>query len=139
MLGMPGMRYVPLDSHTALAQWQFSPFPLLVLASVLITAGWIPLVLFLFRESPLSLGLAMASPLFGVVQITSDLATASPADWRLHGKWALFWIVVFSLVALALLLATLATFDRCLGRITLRASAADPCGRSVPTPPDHTA
>ena len=40
MLGMPGMRYVPLDSHTAVAQWQFSPFPLLVLAAVLITAVW---------------------------------------------------------------------------------------------------
>jgi len=40
MLGMPGMRFVPLDSHTALAQWQFSPFPLLVLAAVVIIAVW---------------------------------------------------------------------------------------------------
>jgi len=40
MLGMPGMRYVPLDSHTALAQWQFSPFPLLVLAAAVIVAVW---------------------------------------------------------------------------------------------------
>jgi putative membrane protein len=40
MLGMPGMRYVPLDSHTALTQWQFSPFPLLVLAAVVIIAVW---------------------------------------------------------------------------------------------------
>jgi putative copper resistance protein D len=40
MLGMPGMRYVPLDSHTVLARWQFSPFPLLVLAAVVITAVW---------------------------------------------------------------------------------------------------
>jgi putative membrane protein len=40
MLGMPGMRYIPLDSHTALTQWQFSPFPLLVLATVVITAAW---------------------------------------------------------------------------------------------------
>ncbi len=40
MLGMPGMRYIPLDSHTALAQWQFSPFPLLVLAAVVVTAAW---------------------------------------------------------------------------------------------------
>ncbi len=40
MLGMPGMRYVPLDSHTAVAQWQFSPFPLVVLAVVVITAVW---------------------------------------------------------------------------------------------------
>src|ERR1700676_3236419 len=40
MLGMPGMRYVPLDSHTALTQWQFSPFPLLVLATVVVIAAW---------------------------------------------------------------------------------------------------
>jgi len=40
MLGMPGMRYIPLDSHTAVTQWQFSPFPLLVLATVVVTAAW---------------------------------------------------------------------------------------------------
>ena len=40
MLGMPGMRYIPLDSHTVLTQWQFSPFPLLVLAAVTVTALW---------------------------------------------------------------------------------------------------
>ena len=40
MLGMPGMRYIPLDSHTVLTQWQFSPFPLLVLAAVIVTAAW---------------------------------------------------------------------------------------------------
>ncbi len=40
MLGMPGMRYIPLDAHSALTQWQFSPFPLLVLAAVIVTAAW---------------------------------------------------------------------------------------------------
>jgi putative copper resistance protein D len=40
MLGMPGMRYVPLDSHDALTRWQFSPFPLLVLATVVVAAIW---------------------------------------------------------------------------------------------------
>ncbi len=93
-------------------------------ASVLITAGWIPLVLFLFEGSSLMPGLAMASPLFGVVQITSDMVTASPAAWSRHAGWASFWIVFFSFLALAMLLATLWSFDRCLGRITLRAPAA---------------
>ncbi len=91
-------------------------------ASVLLTIAWIPLVLFLFRETRLSIGLATASPLFVVVQTTSGMVTGSPQDWLIHGSWALFWIVAFSLLALALLLATLASFDRCLGRITLRAS-----------------
>jgi ABC-type transport system involved in multi-copper enzyme maturation permease subunit len=97
-------------------------------ASVLITAGWIPLVLVLFGENSLGPGLAMASPLFGIVQITIDLASARSDVWHLHESWALVWIAVFSAVSLALLLATLATFDRCLGRITLCAPAFDsPC------------
>ena len=66
----------------------------------------------------------MASPLFGVVQTTSDMVSSSPSDWLLHGNWVLFWIVAYCLLAIALLLATLATFDRCLGRITLRSPAA---------------
>ena len=40
MLGMPGMRYVPLDAHTALTHWEFSPFPVLVLAVVIVAAVW---------------------------------------------------------------------------------------------------
>ena len=40
MLGMPGMRYIPLDAQHVLAQWQFSPFPLVVLAVVVVTAAW---------------------------------------------------------------------------------------------------
>ena len=33
------MRYVPLGSHDALTQWQFSPFPLLVLAVAVLVAA----------------------------------------------------------------------------------------------------
>src|SRR6266851_2277604 len=40
MVGMPGMSHLPLDAHTALTQWQFSPFPLLVLATLVVTAAW---------------------------------------------------------------------------------------------------
>jgi putative copper resistance protein D len=40
MLGMPGMRYVPLDAHHALGQWEFSPFPVLVLVTVVVTGAW---------------------------------------------------------------------------------------------------
>jgi hypothetical protein len=31
--------------------------------------------------------------------------------------WTIFWVVAYGGVALALLLATLATFNRCLGRV----------------------
>ena len=40
MLGMPGMRYIPLDAHHALGQWEFSAFPVLVLAAVVVTSAW---------------------------------------------------------------------------------------------------
>ncbi len=108
----------------ALATWVPRVDRALILSaatSVLITVGWIPLVFLLFPNKELGIGLATASPLFGVVQITSDMATATPAAWLLHGRWVLFWIGAFSLVAVALLLATLASFDRCLGRMTPRA------------------
>ena len=52
------------------------------------------------------------------------MAASSSANWLHHECWVLFWIVVNSVLALALLLATLASFDRCLGRITLRSPAA---------------
>jgi putative copper resistance protein D len=34
------MRYVPLDAHHALGQWEFSPFPVLVLVTVVVTGAW---------------------------------------------------------------------------------------------------
>ncbi len=120
----------------ALATWVPRVDRALILSAatlVLITVGWIPLVLILVGDRALGIGLATASPLFAVVQITSDLVTATPDDWLLHARWALFWIVAFSLVAVALLLATLASFDRCLGRMTLRTPAANPRGRSFST------
>ncbi len=108
-------------------------------ASVLITVGWIPLVLLLFRDKTVAVGMAMASPLFGVVQITSDLATASPAEWRLHARWALLWIGLLSALSLTLLLATLSTFNRCVGRITLRAPGVELHRQPASMPPELTA
>ena len=36
---------------------------------------------------------------------------------RTQAAWLVFWIVVYGLVSFSLLLATLKTFNRCLGRI----------------------
>ena len=37
-----------------------------------------------------------------------------------HAAWLVFWIVAYGLIAFGLLLATLKTFNRCLGRISRR-------------------
>jgi hypothetical protein len=63
------------------------------------------------------LGLASASPLFGVGLFTAEMARASSGEWRLLVRWGLFWILGFSAAALILIWAILATFDSCLGRI----------------------
>ena len=41
----------------------------------------------------------------------------SPDEFWGQTVWSVFWTIAYGGVALALLLATLATFNRCLGRI----------------------
>jgi len=121
-----------------------------VMAYVLVAAGW-PLLLqvlpFLpafrtnpWQEQPNWDGLSLASPFFGIYAMTewaSRLTFAggfySPwgsrpprAPWS--ALWPLFWIGVYSAVAYILMLATLRTFDRCMGRTAQRAES--PCVES---------
>lgn len=87
--------------------------------AVFVTVAWVPLVFLLCTDNKvLGTCLASASPLLGVGLLTAEIAEASTAMWPVRVRWALFWIFVFCGVALILLRATLATFDRCLGRIT---------------------
>jgi hypothetical protein len=91
-------------------------------AAVFFTVAWIPLMFVLCRDNKaLGMGLASASPLFGIGLFTSEIADASPVDWPRYVSWAGFWIVVSSAASLALLVASLASFDACLGRISLPA------------------
>jgi ABC-type transport system involved in multi-copper enzyme maturation permease subunit len=91
-------------------------------AAVFVTVAWVFLVVLFFRDNAnLSLGLASASPLLGLGLLTTEIAQASSNIWPVRVGWALLWIVVYGGVALVLLGATLATFDRCLGRIAPRA------------------
>src|SRR5262249_51191095 len=95
-------------------------------ASVFVTVAWIPLVFLLSRgDKDVGLGMASASPFLGVGVLTSAIGEAGPTTWLLRVGWALWWIVVFSGLALVLYRATLATFDRCLGRITPRSGEVD--------------
>jgi ABC-type transport system involved in multi-copper enzyme maturation permease subunit len=89
-------------------------------ASILVTAAWVPLVAFSVQDKNLSLGLASASPLLGVGLLTSEMPRASSFDWQVRVGWAVFWILTYGAAALLLLWATLASFDRCVGRVSVR-------------------
>jgi hypothetical protein len=76
-------------------------------------------------------GFASASPLWGV-GFSSALfgGTAGPRhDISKQAAWLVFWIVAYGLVAFGLLLATLKTFDRCLGRLDDASSRKKPFPR----------
>jgi hypothetical protein len=92
---------------------------------VAVTIGAIPVALILF-EGPGSFapGVAMASPFWGIgffsAVISSDVGPQRL--WPEMAFAALFWIVAYTAAAGVLLVATLLTFDRCLGRVSDRSS-----------------
>jgi hypothetical protein len=100
--------------------------------AVFFTVAWIPLSFVLSgRDRALGMGLAAASPLFGVGVFTSEMVDASPMDWPRFVGWSAFWVAAATVASLALLAAVLASFDACLGRIrppaSPRAAAGRPC------------
>jgi hypothetical protein len=87
---------------------------------VVVTIAAIPVGMF-FGDGPseAGAGFASASPFWGV-GFSSALfgGTAGPGhDFEGQAAWLVLWIVAYGLVAFGLLLATLTTFNRCLGRI----------------------
>jgi ABC-type transport system involved in multi-copper enzyme maturation permease subunit len=86
---------------------------LTVTAYVLVTVGWLFMEM-MFRRGPNGEGLMMASPFFFAGELAADLC--GPGS-RQHLGWAVFWSLVYGASALAFLAATLATFNRCLGRV----------------------
>lgn len=88
---------------------------------VVVLIAAVPVGMILLGDGPTGLGggFAAASPFWGV-GFSSALfgGTAGPRqEMGRHAVWLGFWIVAYGLVALGLLLATLKTFNRCLGRI----------------------
>jgi ABC-type transport system involved in multi-copper enzyme maturation permease subunit len=83
----------------------------------ILSIGWIALSFAIWPEGE-GLGVAAGSPLTGVGIYSSFLADDGP-DSEFVGQtaWTIFWVLAHGGVALSLLLATLATFNRCLGRI----------------------
>jgi ABC-type transport system involved in multi-copper enzyme maturation permease subunit len=81
---------------------------------VLVTVGWMMMGTWLWR-GPDSEGLMMASPFFFAGELAADLCNSG--NGRSHIGWAIFWTLVYLSAALAFLIATLLTFNRCLGRV----------------------
>ena len=97
---------------------------------VVMTIGAIPVGTILFGKGPAgaSDGFPAASPFWGVGFSSAVFGgTAGPQhDMRKQAAWLALWIVAYGLVACGLLLATLKTFNRCLGRIDNRLPAEKP-------------
>jgi ABC-type transport system involved in multi-copper enzyme maturation permease subunit len=78
---------------------------------------WIPLT-FSFFPGDDGIGVAAGSPPLGVGIYSSMLAgEGQQHEFAIQTLWTLLWTIAYGGVALALLLATLATFNRCLGRV----------------------
>jgi ABC-type transport system involved in multi-copper enzyme maturation permease subunit len=91
-----------------------------VAAYVVFTVGWIILVATVFRNAnSFSTGLAVGSPFFGLAFGTMGIEERQFMPRELKESlwlWVAFWTLAHSAAAAALFVATLRTFDRCLGR-----------------------
>jgi ABC-type transport system involved in multi-copper enzyme maturation permease subunit len=97
---------------------------------VVVLIGVIPVGTTLFGKGPSGArdGFAAASPFWGVGFSSAMFGgTAGPGhEIEKQAAWLVFWIVAYGLVAIGLLLATLRTFNRCLGRIDNRLPGEQP-------------
>jgi ABC-type transport system involved in multi-copper enzyme maturation permease subunit len=83
---------------------------------VMMAVGWLFLMMMLPLGHPHTEGPMMGSPFFFVGELTFELADKIPPKVGTRA-WGVIWLVSYGAVAGALLLATLSTFNRCLGRV----------------------
>ena len=83
---------------------------------LLVTVGWLFLIVAI-RNGFESRGLMMGSPWFWSGMMT---ALVRPGTRTTSGPRPICWTLAYALTALLLLAATLATFNRCLGRVESR-------------------
>jgi ABC-type transport system involved in multi-copper enzyme maturation permease subunit len=92
-----------------------------VSAYVLISIGWIFILVLLFPRGPGEsiMGLASASPFYGVALLCEMIGHSDHQRAPNLLVWDSFWILVYCVAGLFLFAATVKSFDRCLGRTTL--------------------
>jgi ABC-type transport system involved in multi-copper enzyme maturation permease subunit len=103
----------------AMATWCPRPgraLGLTVSVYLLVTVGWM-FAASTLRGGPTSDHLMMGSPFFWAGAVTDGLAHEPPRGFR---DAAFAWTLVYAMAAPGLLGATLATFNRCLGRVDSR-------------------
>jgi ABC-type transport system involved in multi-copper enzyme maturation permease subunit len=105
----------------ALSTWVASPGRALALGVVFFVAVTVGpfLPVLLSRWGPGGENLASASPFFGMGALTDEISRGSGqfGDRELELlAWDVVWLLTYLGAAVTLLLLTLATFDRCLGR-----------------------
>jgi hypothetical protein len=88
---------------------------LTVAAYVLATVGWMFLIVATMSPHPFGIPVISGSPFYGSLEITKE-AWESARGGR-HLGAILLWVFAHAGAALGLLLASLASFDRCLGRV----------------------
>ncbi len=97
--------------------------------TVVFAIGWVVVVLVIGSRDSLGLGLLMGSPLFGTPFATNLVASRdnfSDADERIIWLGAFFWTLVHGAAAVVLFVATVVTFDQCLGRMSESSQPPDP-------------
>jgi ABC-type transport system involved in multi-copper enzyme maturation permease subunit len=82
---------------------------------VLVTVGWLFLVMALIRGGREAEGAMMLSPFFWAGNFAFDVCAAQ-SNPRSVG-WAFFWTLAYAAAAFVILGVTLASFNRCLGRV----------------------
>ncbi|WZO96269.1 ABC transporter permease [Isosphaeraceae bacterium EP7] len=90
---------------------------------VLLAVGWFFIGAVSMR-SPDGEGWMMASPFFFPGQLAADMCANNPD--RNHIEWAIYWTQVYAVAAVLLFVATLLTFNRCLGRVEVGLPLARP-------------
>jgi ABC-type transport system involved in multi-copper enzyme maturation permease subunit len=93
---------------------------LTVMAYVVMTVGWMFLVMSMMGPHPYGFAVIAGSPLFGPVVITTLVpgGTGLEPNSELDFPGVMLWTVAYATVALVLLVGTLKSFDRLIGRIT---------------------
>jgi ABC-type Na+ efflux pump permease subunit len=105
---------------------------------VIVTIAAVPVGMIFFSNGPdgAAFGVASASPFWGVGFSSAMFGgNAGPGhEIGRHAAWVAAWIAAYGAIAFGLLLATLKTFNRCIGRIDDRSSGQAPAPHSAGSP-----